>query len=183
MIINDTYLKKHSPIPLNYNTSEIMPMVNLTESIWVRPLLGVDMYDEICQQVKDDELSDENSTLLTDGGLWQMLGVAVCYENLPQIAYHVSEVGLTKGSSENSESVDLKDITYYANHLRAQLESLKNYTVNWLMEHADSFPLWEPDEAFCGCKMPTSCCGTPELKNPEPMRIVYTTPKKNLDIR
>lgn len=185
MIINDTYLKKHSPIPLNFDTSEILPMVNLTESIWVRPLLGVDLYDEICTQVADDDLSDTNSTLLTDGGLWQMLGVAVCYENLPQIVYHVSEVGLTKGSSENSTSIDLKELTYYASHLRAQLESLKGYTVKWLSEHSDSFPLWEPDWEGCGCTPPvTSCCGTnATLQKPEPMRILYTTPKKNLDIR
>lgn len=184
MIINQTYLKEYSPIPLNYNLDELMPMLNLTESIWVRPLLGVEMYDEICAQVKDNTLTPENATLLTEGGLWQMLGVAVCYENLYQITYHLSEAGITKAKTDFSESIDLKELTYYATHLRAQLESLKKYTFKWLQEHSESYPKWLPDWESCGCPIPqNSCCGDgATMQNPEPLRFLYTTRKKNNDI-
>lgn len=184
MIIDKKHLKEFSPIPLNYNLDDIMPMVNVTESIWVRPLLGFDMYEELCDQVKHNNVSPENATLLTEGGLWQMLGVAICYENLPQIVYHLTEVGVTKHKTDTSESVELKELTYYANHLRAQLESLKKFTINWLAEHAESFPSWLPDWEGCNCSPPASYCCSNEatMNNPEPFRFLYTTKKKDVNI-
>lgn len=184
MIIDKQHLREYSPIPINYNLDEIMPMINVTESIWVRPMLGSDMYDELCDQVKNNTVSPENATLFTEGGLWQMLGVAICYENLPQIGYHLSEVGITKAKTDTSESIDLKELTYYATHLRAQIESLKKYTLNWLQEHAESFPLWNPSDD-CGCRPQiTSCCPNGATMNdPEPFKVLYTTPKKNIDIK
>lgn len=182
MIINRENIKKYSLIPWNYNMDEAMNFVDLTEITWVKPVLGSELYDEIQQQVKDDDLSDENSTLLVEA-IWPYEGMALMHEFLPYAYAHISEIGITVGHSDNSDSVDLKQVTYLASHIRSQVETFKRNAIRFLQEHAESFPLWEPDEDFCHCKKPTSCCGTPELKNPEPMRIIYTTPKKNLDIR
>lgn len=144
MIINEKYLKEYSPIPLNYDLSEIRNYIGVAEKIWVVPVLGQDLYDEIQSQVDENKLSDENSTLLTEGGLWQYLAFATCLEGLAFIWANFSEVGITLGKSDNSESVNLKDITYIEQNLRRQVEVLKDSLIKWLNSHLDSFPKYIP---------------------------------------
>ena len=144
MIINDKYLKEYSPIPLNYDLSEIRNYIGVAEKIWVVPVLGQDLYDEIQSQVDENKLSDENSTLLTEGGLWQYLAFATCLEGLAFIWANFSEVGITLGKSDNSESVNLKDITYIEQNLRRQVEVLKDSLIKWLNSHLESFPSYVP---------------------------------------
>lgn len=179
MIINQTYLKKYSPIPLNYNLTEVMNYVGVAEKIWVIPLIGYDLYDEINEQVADNEVSPENATLLTEGGLWQYLAFATVYEALPVIWAHISEVGITKGKSDNSDSLDLKDMTYMTQHIRNQVEVLKDQLKKWLCEHYDSFPT--VDVCACGC---SSCCNhDAKLNYPNPQAQIYSTYRKNTNLK
>lgn len=179
MIINQTYLKKYSPIPLNYNLTEVMNYVGVAEKIWVIPLIGYDLYNEINEQVADNEVSPENATLLTEGGLWQYLAFATVYEALPMIWSHISEVGVTKGKSDNSDSLDLKDMTYVSQHLRNQVEVLKDQLKKWLCEHYDTFPT--VDVCACGC---SNCCNhDAKLNYPNPQAQIYSTYRKNTNLK
>lgn len=173
MIINETYFKKYSPIPVNYNMTEIKNYIPVAEKIWLIPIIGYDMYDEIDTQVQNNNVSQANATLLTEGGLWQYLAFATVYEALPMVWSHISEVGITKGKSDNSDSLTLKDMTYVSQHLRNQVEVLKDQLKQWICQHSDSFPLL--DCCNCGC----SCCGsTPALNAPNPNKELYSTRRK-----
>ena len=184
MIITKNKMKEFSLFPTNFDLSEVWQFLDVTEQLFVRPMLGVDMYDEIEEQVKNNQVSPENATLLTDGGLWRYLGCAFALETLPFVYAHFSQVGVTKGKSENSDSADLKDITYLTSHLRSNLEELKRYTLLWLREHQDSFPLWNPDWNACGCEeVRDICCSdNATFVKPQPMKLVYGLPKKDLSL-
>ena len=171
MIINEKYFKEYSPIPLNYDLSEIRNYIGVAEKIWVVPVLGQDLYDEIQSQVDENKLSDENSTLLTEGGLWQYLAFATCLEGLAFIWANFSEVGITLGKSDNSESVNLKDITYIEQNLRRQVEVLKDSLIKWLNSHLDSFPKYVP------------YCTSPEaMYEPNPNVQLLTPPRVCVDL-
>ena len=171
MIINEKYLKEYSPIPLNYDLSEIRNYIGVAEKIWVVPVLGQDLYDEIQSQVDENKLSDENSTLLTEGGLWQYLAFATCLEGLAFIWANFSEVGITLGKSDNSESVTLKDITYIEQNLRRQVEVLKDSLIKWLNSHLGSFPKYIP------------YCTSPEaMYEPNPNTQLLTPPRVCVDL-
>ena len=182
MIINKQYLKKYSLFPGNYDITEVRNYLDVTEVLYVRPLLGVELYDLICKQVADDNLSPENSTLLTDGGLWRYLGAAFSLQTMPFVYAHFSQVGVTKGKSENSDSVDLKDINYLTSNLRATVDELKKYTFKWLLEHEGSFPLWKPEDD-CGCSRQSVCGCEASFVEPQPLKLVYGLPRKNDELR
>lgn len=179
MIINEKYFKQYSPIPLNYNMAEIKNYIPVAEKIWVKPVIGYDLFSEIEEQVKNNEVSEANATLLTEGGLWQYLAFATVYEALPMVWSHISEVGVTKGKSDNSDSLTLKDMTYVGQHLRSQVEVLKDQLKKWLCEHNLSFP--KMDCCSCGC----SCCnqGNAKLNPPNPMNEIYSTNRKCTDLK
>lgn len=179
MIINEKYLKQYSPIPLNFNIDEVKNYVSVSEKIWLIPLIGEDLYDEINEQVENNQVSDENGTLLTEGGLWQYLAFATIFEALPMLWSRITEVGITKGKSDTSDSLDLKDMVYVQNHLRAQVEVLKDQLKHWLCEHQDSFPLVD----VCGCECNTCCSPKGKLNNPNPYRQIYRTNHRNTNLK
>lgn len=158
MIINKKYLKQYSVLPLNYDLTEVTNYIDISEKIWVLPVLGNALYDEISEQVETDTLSDENSTLLVEA-VWPLLGFAVCLESLPFLWSHVSQVGITLGKSDNSDSASLKDMTYIESHLRNQTETRKQFLYKWLRDRANSFPLWN---GGCECN---SCCNAKPKQN------------------
>lgn len=169
MIINKKYFKEYGILPLNYDLTEVMLYVPLAEKIWVLPILGEMMYDEIQEQVDNNTLSDENSTLLVKI-LWRYLTHCTILEALPIIWSHFTEVGLTKGKSDNSDSVSLKDLAYIEAKIRAQVEALKDELVKFLHDHYTSFPLWNGN---CGCY--NDCCNAAKgkLNKPNPYYQLY----------
>ena len=177
MIINKQYLGKYSPLPQlgNYDFNEIMNYVTVAQEIWLKPILGDSFMDELEYQVAHNQVSDENATLFTEGGLYQYLAYATCLEGLPFIWANFSQVGITLGKSENSDSITLKDLAYIEGHLRRQTEFLKDKFINWLCSHIDSFPLFDP-KGKCSCC--DSCCNEKGLNEPNPNWSIYTTKKR-----
>lgn len=176
-LINEKWLKEFSPIPLNYNLKELHNYIKLAESIWIEPLIGFQFYDELLNQVADNDLSEENSTALVEA-IYPYLGFAVAYEALPIMWAHISEVGITKGKSDNSDSLDLKDMTYFQQHLRNQVEARKDYCKKWLCEHYQFYPYLD----VCGCNC--DCCNNGATLNyPNPQFQVYKPARKNTNLK
>ena len=179
-IINKTLLAQYSPLPKNYDYSEIMNYVPVAQEIWVRPLIGNDLMDELEYQVLHNDLSENNQALMTEGFLLQYLAYAVCLEALPFIWARFNEKGITKAAkNEFSESLELKDLTYVSQHLRNQVEVLKDSVKHYICEHQESFPLAD----ICSCNCDNCCNKKPSLNMPNPMFTLYKPRQKNTDIK
>lgn len=180
MLINEKYLKEYGIFPANYDMTEVMQYVPIAEAIWVKPVIGDDLYDDIQEQVDEDDLSEEYGTLLTTGGLWRYLAQATALEMLPLLWAHLSEVSITKGKSDNSEPLSLKDMTYIEQHLRRQVEVLKSELIKFLNDHCDAYEYYSTSDT-CQC----SCCADKMLglKKPNPSYQVYKAKNKNVDIK
>lgn len=146
IMINEEYFKSYSPIPKNYNWEEIRPFVHTAETIWVEPIIGTPLYEELLEQVNENKVTPENATLLLQ--IYPYLSFATCYESLPFIAYHFSEIGITSGKSDNSDSISVKGLNYISNTIRNQVETMKGLLKKFLNEHSDTYPLYRPDD--CG---------------------------------
>ena len=171
-LFNDKWLKEFSVIPLNFNTKEVQNYCKLAETIWVEPIIGEKFYEELLYQVKNNQVSEENSTLLVEA-IYPYLGFCIAYEALPSLMYHVSETSVTKGHSDNSDAIDLKEANFFENHLRRQIEARKDYLIKYLRTHCDSFPLYHP--TGCGCD---GCSTGGKLHAPKPLWTVYGTRKR-----
>lgn len=172
-LINEEYLAYYSELPTNYNYNEIIPYVKTTELIWIEKLLGTPLYEELLEQVNNNTVTDVNSTLLLE--LYPYLCKAIVFEALPFIMYHFGEVGVTKGKSDNSESIDIKDINYINTHIRGQLEYQKTHVINWLNARKEYYPLYKPNN--------DNECEKNILNKPNPNYQVYTINKIDNSIK
>ncbi len=177
-LINSKWLKEFSVLPLNFNTKEVENFIGIAQSVWIVPVIGYDWYEELLDQVKNNTLTPENSTALVEA-IYPYLAMAVVYESLPSLLYHVSEVSITKGRSDTSEPLDLKEAAFYETWIRRQLEARKDYCIKWICEHSEYYPL-----AFtCDCDC-NSCCGNKgKLNYPNPLKQIHSTFRRCTDIK
>lgn len=150
VLINDEYLKAYSLFPQNYDLTEIHNFIPIAERIHILPILGDPLYEELLNQVSENNLTDENSTLLLK--IYSVEGIAVVFEALPFIWTHLSKVGITLGKSDNSDSASSKDLNFILTRLEAQLENSKKYLKQWLDERSDSYPLYRGNNE-CACNI------------------------------
>lgn len=168
-LINKEYLKEYSQIPLNYNLDEVMNYTKVAELLWIKPILGDALYCELLDEVDEERITSANSTLLLK--VYQAEAVAVVYESLPFIYAHVSEVGITKGHSDNSDSITLTEVDYITKHLKAQLQARLDELLHFLKTHSDAYPLFEVQD---------DCCNKPTTS---PFQQIYCPRKKITDLK
>lgn len=99
------------------------------------------------------------------------MAIGTAFEALPFIWSHMSEVGITKGHSDNSDSIDLKDLNYISQHLKAQLQARLDNLEYFLKTHLDSYPLYVVVD---------DCCVN---KNRITFNQLYSPRKKDYNIR
>lgn len=149
-LITEEYFKTYSPISDNYNIKDIKPYFHVAEKLWIEPIIGMPLYEELLDEVEKDEVTPENATLLLN--IYPLLAFAITYESLPFVGYHLSQVGITKGKSENSEPVSINDVNYISTQLRNQCETMKKLLKKFLDENAEHYPLYYADNnAECNC--------------------------------
>lgn len=148
-LMNKEYLAEYSLLPKNYNVDEVWNFLPLAETLHIVPIIGEDLYNELLDQVQKNEVTQENSSLLLK--IYPFLGLAVMEVSMPYVAFHITEVGITKGKSDNSDSVDTDDINYLTNYIRSQMIPYKDQLVDYLNKNAELYPLYEVPE--CTCKI------------------------------
>ena len=149
-LITEDYFKTYSPISDNYNIKDIKPYFHVAEKLWIEPIIGTPLYEELLYEVEKNEVTPENATLLLN--IYPLLAFAIVYESLPFVGYHLSQVGITKGKSENSEPVSINDVNYISTQLRNQCETMKKLLKKFLDENAEHYPLYYADNTVdCNC--------------------------------
>lgn len=146
-LIDFSYFSAYSPVPTNYNWDDIRPFVSIAEEVWVVDIVGRKLYNELLEQVQNNNLTGENSTLLLK--IYPYLSMAIVFESMPFLAYNITEKGVTKGKSDNSEPISNSELINMQNHIRTQLEVLKKMLKNFLHENSDCYPLFKSDDDCC----------------------------------
>lgn len=152
-LINEDYFRQFSPIDDNYDLKNIKSYFKIAEQIWVKPILGEPLYEELLGQVAENKVSEENSTLLLM--LYPYLAFAITLEAMPFVSFHLSEVGLTIGHSDNSNAAPISGLTIVLERLRSTVETLKTHFKKWIRDHSDAYPLYKGED---NCSCDTSSC-------------------------
>lgn len=137
-LMNKEYLKEYSLLPINFNTDEIWNFIPLAEQLHIVPIIGQEMYNELLDQVENNAVTPENASLLLQ--IYPFEGLAIMEVSMPYIAFHITEVGITKGSSENSDSVTTNDINYLTNYVRSQMVPYKERLIEFISQNSELYP-------------------------------------------
>lgn len=151
VLITDDYIKEYSPLPLNFDYDSIRPFIPIAESVWIVPIIGKALYQELLDEVQENNVSDVNATLLIN--IYQLEAEAIVFEALPFIWANLTEKGITIGKSDSSSSITIQDLNSLQNHLKSQITVLKERLKEFLEDNKECYPLYSSTVDCCNPKI------------------------------
>jgi hypothetical protein len=133
-------LVKNTALSGNVDTDKFIQFVKLAQEIHVRNYLGSDLYDKISNDIIADTLTGDYLTLVNDY-IQDMLIHYAMAEYLPFAAYTISNGGVHKHGSENSQIADKSEIDQLIAKERDYAEYYTNRFIDYMTFNAPSkFP-------------------------------------------
>ncbi len=148
LIISEELLKLYSPISKNVGVDRVYPFVHLAQPYYILPIIGKPLMEELQQQVEDDSLTEENKALILK--IAMPLAMWTSYLAVRGLGYSMTQKGVTKEKSENSDSLNEKEMGEYILSLKNQAEMATELLIAYLCGCRDTYPLWKPS-VECNC--------------------------------
>lgn len=159
-LIDETKLKLYSDVARNVGTNKLIPFVALAQPFYIEPILGEPLTAELTLQIVNNSLTEENQALLLK--IAPSLALYTQYLGMRGLAYSIIEKGITKLKSENSDSLNEKELAQYIYATLENAERAKELLIKYLCNCKDLYPLWKPEtECLCNKYIPTE--GTTNL--------------------
>ena len=111
LFISPDDLVKRTAINGNVDRDQMVQFIKIAQDLHIQALLGTALYNKLKTDVLNDTLTGNYETLMTD----YVQDVLVHYamvEILPFLAYKVSNGGIFKKQSENSEGIEKSELEY-----------------------------------------------------------------------
>lgn len=143
-LINEKYLRMYSLFPQNYDLTEVQNFIGIAENIHIKPIIGDVLYNSILTKINEDTLDENYSELLIE--IYKLEGLCVFYESLPFVWAHLSNVGITVGKSDNSDSVSSDELMFIMKRLESNINYNKDNLKKYLTENAEKFPEYKVED-------------------------------------
>lgn len=142
LLINDELLKQFSPIPLDTLTEDFTSFILVSQELYIKPILGDALYNELIEEICDNNLSTENSELIIK--IAPALSYLTIYSALPFLWAKIMNKGITILNSENSSSINIEDVSQLRDWLFDISNSYLTILKEWLDANKSIYPLYRP---------------------------------------
>lgn len=145
LIVTERWIKDNGLIQDNTDPKLITPIIVLVQDLYIHPILGTDLYEEILSQIETstvgtyDDVSAANIALL-DGYVLPCIMWYVLCECSPAFQYRYLNKGVMSKSSDNSTPVDLSVIKYAMDKWKNHAEVYAQRTTKFLTANTDTYP-------------------------------------------
>ena len=139
LFISPEDLVKRTAINGNVDRDQMIQFIKIAQDIHVQAILGTALYNRLKTDVLNNTLAGNYETLLED----YVQDVLVHYsmtEILPFLAYKVSNGGVFKKQSENSEGIEKSELEYLIQRARDIAEHYGRRLVSYLTFYGSLTP-------------------------------------------
>lgn len=147
-IISEQLLKDNGNLSRNVGVDRVLPYLLLAQEYYFEPVLGTPLMTELKIQISTNTLTDANKALILK--IAPALAMYTDYLAVRSMAYQINDKGVTKSSSENSEPVNEKELSYLIHQYRENADMSMELLVRYLCRCQESYPLWRPEKE-CDC--------------------------------
>lgn len=146
-LINEELLKLHSPITNATDITEFIPYLFIAQELYITPILGEPLMDELKTQIAENTLTPINGDLIVK--IAPALSFFTVYQGLPFHWASIVNKGVTIRESENSKGVELNDISQLRRWIRDDAEIFTKMLIDFMCRCRNSYPLWRPSQDCC----------------------------------
>jgi hypothetical protein len=152
LFISQQDFKDRVDLSENVLSKYIIPSIALVQDRYIKKILCPEFYDELIEQVADDDLTDDNETLVND-----YIKPAMVYR---AYARYISNAnifstpsGFRKYSEENSEAATTADLAGTIAQAESDAQFYENELREFLENNEDDYPTFRDN---CNCPKPTT---------------------------
>lgn len=173
LIITEKYLKEVSVINDNTDMKILTPSILDAQDLYMVPLLGSDLFNELITQVNSQTVTALNQTLL-DNYVLPCLVKYTLYESTPAFKYKYMNKGIMVRNSENSSNADLQEIQYMMDWWRNKGQEFAERCTKFLCQEIASYPLFRNNPNYDDIQPnTTNYSGSFYLEDPGDCRPCY----------
>lgn len=146
-IISEELFLEHSPIKENTVLTKFVPYVKIAQRLYIKPILGDPLLNELQEQVKANDLTPHNKALILE--IAPALSFYSVYQGLPMHWATIQNKGITKLSSENSEALEINDLGQIRRWTLETAEVFADQLRDYLKRCAEHYPTYRPERSAC----------------------------------
>jgi len=135
-------MKANGLINDNADPKTLTPIIVLVQDIYLMPILGTDLFDEIGDGIVSGNLNTDLTGLLNNYIMPVMLWYTLC-EATPAMKYRYMAKGVMVKNSEFSQPADLQEIQFLMSRWKNNAEVYAERLTKYLKYNAETFPNYE----------------------------------------
>ena len=139
LFISRTDLVKNTILDGNVDTDKFIQFIKISQEIHITNYLGSKLYDKISADIVSNTLTGDYLSLVVDY-IQPMLIHFAMVEYLPFAAYQIKNGGVSKHSSENSESVSKDEVDFLVQKERDISEYYTRRFIDYICFNSNKFP-------------------------------------------
>lgn len=147
-LISEELLKLFSPISANVDIDKIVGFVPLAQNFYIEPILGRPLVEQLQQEIEENTLTDSDKALLLK--IAPSLALWTTYISFRSLAYTITAKGITAENSENSRSLERKELADWLYDIKDKAELATDMLIKYLCNCRELYPSWFP-ENDCLC--------------------------------
>ena len=134
ILLKENELTKKTLLGGNIDIDLYIPCIADAQRIRLEEILGETLYNKICLDFENDDLTGEYLTLY-EGYIVPFIIAAAAVEYLLIGAYKVNNNGIFKAQPDNSVAVDKTEVDYLVNNMRLKSEMYQDRMLRWLYKN------------------------------------------------
>lgn len=143
IFITSEDIKRYSILDGNVDNDKFNQFVEIAQDIHVQEYLGTDLYEKIQSLILTNTIDDVGNAAyktLLESYIKPMHIRWASVEFMPYLAYTVSNGGIYKHSSENSESVNIAEVNLLTERSRSTAQFYTRRLVSFLCDNSTNYP-------------------------------------------
>jgi hypothetical protein len=141
LFISENKLKENSFINENVDDKLLRTTIIQVQDMQVHPLLGSGLYNELKDQITNNNVSTDNRTLLQDYVQPVIIWWVMADGTIP-LTYKFMNKSVVKKNSENSQSAELEELITVANNFKNKAEFYTKRLIKFLEANEVTYPLY-----------------------------------------
>jgi hypothetical protein len=157
LLIKEDYLKATTPMGDHVDMKVLTPVIEWVQDIYLRPLLGQDLYELILtQSTPTTTLTAANSTLLNEFIL-KIGRFYVMAEAIRTMKYRYTNGGVMITTSQNGSAIPNDEMETLIDDWKSKAERYGEMMINYIWENHTSYPTyWTASGVYRERPMPTA---------------------------
>ena len=139
LLISKKDLQEYTSLNANTDVDKVIQFVLIAQQIWIQQYTGSKLLTKIKTDITNSALSGNYITLVATY-LKPMLIHYTMVEYLPFCAYTISNKGIYKHNSENSETVSKEEVDYLIEKEKRIAESYSQRFLDYICTNQNLFP-------------------------------------------